>query len=99
MKLFYISYATETEFLGATVIECVAQEFVLREAAKYGLNPGGQAAILELPYAALEAPDICMMQGRLVGKEEMIAMGGIRQGDLNDTTKAKFECAARVIDQ
>ena len=99
MKLFYISYATDTEFLGATVIECVAKEFVLQEASKHGLNPGGQAAVLEIPYKALEAADIRIMQGKLLNKEEMIATGAIRHADLPEDMKHKFEAAVTAVDQ
>jgi hypothetical protein len=100
MKLFYISFASETEFLGATVLEAVDEIAVLNEATRQGLNPGGQAAILELPYRALaEADDIRSMQGRLIGKEEMKAMGGKRHGDLDDDMQNKFENASFRVDQ
>lgn len=99
MKLFYISFATKTEFLGATVLESYDKISVLAEAFKHGLNPGGQAAILELPYRALEADDIRMMQGRLVTKEEMKSLGAKRHGDLDQDMQDKFENMSMQIDQ
>lgn len=99
MKLFYISFATDTKFLGATVLESTDEASVIAEATKHGLNPGGQAAILELPYAALEAPDIRMLQGKLFNKEEMLINGAVRHGDLDINMQAKFENAASVLDQ
>lgn len=99
MKLFYISYATDENFLGATVLESNDHISVLKEATKHGLNPGGQAAVFELPYEALEAPDIRMMQGKLVSKEELLSMGGIRHGDLDENTQNKFEAHSMVVDQ
>ena len=97
MKLFYISFATDTEFLGATVLESYDEINVLIEATKHGLNPGGQAAILELPYEALQADDIRCLQGRLASKEEMFANGAQRHGDLNEDLQNKFENTAVII--
>jgi hypothetical protein len=97
MKLFYISFATDTEFLGATVLESHDELSVLAEATKHNLNPGGQAAILELPYEALLAPDVKIMQGRLVSKEEMLANGAVRHGDMSDDMQTKFENVAVVL--
>lgn len=99
MKLFYISFATDTEFLGATVLESYNEADALAEATQHGLNPGGQAAILELPYEALLAPDIKIMQGRLVGKEEMKANGAISHKDLSHEMQDRFEAGAGVVDQ
>ena len=97
MKLFYISFATDTEFLGATVLESHDEFSVLAEASKHGLNQGGQAAILEIPYAALDAPDIRMMQGKLLNKKEMIANGAVRYGDIEAVMQNKIENVAFVI--
>lgn len=96
MKLFYISFATDTEFLGATVLESYDENSVLLEATKHSLNPGGQAAILELPYRALEADDIRAMQGKLMSKQQMADLGAIRHADLNDDMQEKFERAAVI---
>lgn len=97
MKLFYISFATEIGFLGATVLESYDEKSVLIEANKHGLNPGGQAAIVELPYKALEASDIRIMQGKLMTKQQMLEIGAVMHGDLDDDMKNKFESIAVVI--
>lgn len=97
MKLFYISFATETEFLGATVLESHNELSVLAEATKHGLNPGGQAAIMEIPYELLDKPDVRQMQGNLLNKEQMMQLGASRLGDLDEETRARVESHSTVV--
>lgn len=101
MKLFYISFATETEFLGATVLESHDELSVLVEATKHGLNPGGQAAILEIPYECLNEPDCRKMQERLLTKQQMIefSIKGSSYKDLNDEDKSLVEIHSIVLEQ
>lgn len=86
---FYISYAND-KFLGCTVVEAVSPEDALEEATKRGLNPGGEAAILGVPVSEYNNPEMLSLENRLVGKEEMMAQGAHRYGDLSDENKEKF---------
>lgn len=43
MPHFYISFATATDFLGATVVQGINAADALIEASFRGLNPGGEA--------------------------------------------------------
>lgn len=97
MKLFYISFATPTEFLGATVLESHSKFSVLAEACKHGLYPGGQAAIMEIPYELLDKPDVRMLQGKLFNKEQMQAIGASRHGDLDEETRVAIESHIVVV--
>lgn len=71
MNLYYISFATETEFLGSTVVEGVNEKQAFEIATNNGLNPGGQAAILELPLECYEFPEIVLLKYKLLNKEEL----------------------------
>jgi hypothetical protein len=99
MKLFYISFATDTEFLGATVIDGISETQALDIITNLGLNPGGQAIILELPPYLWEAPDIKPMIGKLFNKEQMRAMGSKAHKDLNEDVREILEGYAHVVDQ
>lgn len=82
MKLWYISFATETEFLGCTVVEGHTETQALDIATNHGLNPGGQVAIIEIPSQLANAPDIGPLKYKLFSKEQMKALGARRHGDL-----------------
>jgi hypothetical protein len=99
MKLFYISFATDVEFLGATVIDGLSETSALDIATNLGLNPGGQAVVLELPPDLWEAPDVKPMIGKLFNKEQMRAMGSKSHKDLDEETKELLECSSYVVDQ
>jgi len=99
MTYWYISFATDRGFRGATVVEANDAKKALKAANRRGLNPGGEAAILEVPKEAEKAADFQAMINRLVGRDEMIARGGMRQGDLPVEVQAHFEEVAAFICQ
>lgn len=76
-NLYYISFATKTEFLGATVVEGVSENNALEVATNNGLNPGGQAVILCVPEQCRELPDVAPLKYKLFNKEQMKALGAI----------------------
>jgi hypothetical protein len=75
MNLYYISFATYIEFLGATVVEGVNEKQAFEIATNNNLNPGGQAIILEVPYELHNAPDIAPLKYKLFNKEQMTQIG------------------------
>jgi len=97
MAYFYISFATDEGFRGATVVEAYSEEDALEEATKLNLNPGGEAAILEIPPDIVSNPDMLAMRNRLVGKDEMLANGAKRQADCSDEIQDAFEAAATRV--
>jgi hypothetical protein len=99
MKLFYISFATDTDFLGATVIDGLSETSALDIATNLGLNPGGQAAIIEIPTKLWEAPDVKPMIGKLFNKEQMRAMGSKPAKDLDEETREALEYHSHVVNQ
>jgi hypothetical protein len=82
MTYFYISFATDDGFLGATVVEGTSPKDALAVATLRGLNPGGEAAILEVPPEYEFAPDVRAMKNRLVSEAEMLEMGATKGRDL-----------------
>lgn len=85
MARWYISFArskAEGGFIGATVVEASSAESALTVATLCDLNPGGEVAILMVPPEHYNAPNVLSMLNRLVGREEVIALGGVRLGDL-----------------
>ena len=90
--LWYISFATDEGFRGATVVEALSAEDALATATERGLNPGGQAAILQAPTPT--PPDLLSYLNRLVGKEELLRDGGSRHGDLSEEEQEAIESHA-----
>lgn len=97
MTLFYISFATSTEFLGATVVEADGAEHALTVAKERGLNPGGEVAIIRVPPEAESAPDVVAIRNRLADKAEMLAHGGKRHGDLSEQLRNKVEATIDFV--
>lgn len=94
MSLFYISFATDKGFRGATVVSAADDAAALAEATRRGLNPGGEAAIIAVPPEAEDHPDMARLLNRLAGRDEMIAEGGKRLGDCSDDVQSCFDAAA-----
>lgn len=97
MTYFYISFANGEKFLGATVIQADSVEHSIEVATANGLNPGGEAAIIEVPQDYEPTPNMLGMIGRLVSKEELVADGGKRHGDLSAEEQARFEADANIV--
>ncbi len=97
MDLYYISFATETEFLGATVVEAVSERNALEIATNNNLNPGGQAAILLVPESCYDKPDVYLLKYKLFNKKQMNELGAKRHGDLPEETRDILESNSIVI--
>lgn len=98
MTYWYISFATDDLFLGATVVEAADGDSALEVATSRGLNPGGQAAIVEVPEEAESHADMKMLLNRLVKRQEMLASGAVRHGDADHELQGGFEAAADFIE-
>ena len=98
-QLFYISFATDAGFRGATVVEASNEANAVIVASRLGLNPGGEAAVLSIPKDAdrAELAEILSYKNRLVAKEELLANGARRLRDLPDNTQDAIESAAVVV--
>lgn len=98
MPYFYISFATDEGFRGATVVKAINAEGAVKEATTRGLNPGGEAAIMEIPPEAESEPQMLAMVNRLVGRDEMIEQqGGQRMGDMPEEMQDAIEGAADFV--
>lgn len=100
MPLFYLSFArtrAEGGFLGATVIEGRDAKDAHANATLRGLNPGGFVAILEVPKHLEEESDFAAYRNRLVGREEVLARGGNRLGDIPKPMRDRFRAAAMIV--
>jgi len=73
-RFWYISFATRYRPLGATVVYAASAEAALVKATKFGLNPGGEAAILPVPDARVT--EAMVMLNRLVSADEILNNGG-----------------------
>lgn len=76
MPLFYISFAGDDGFRGATVVGAENEGAACDEARKRGINPGGQAVIIKIPDEEETNPEVMSMLNRLIGKKELIDAGG-----------------------
>ena len=97
MTYWYISFATDDGFLGATVVEGNSAKSALAAATLRGLNPGGEAAILEVPPESESSPDVVAMKNRLVSEAEMLAMGGIKGENLPAEINAVWNMEIDVV--
>jgi hypothetical protein len=100
MARWYISFATSTGtggFRGATVVEADDEKSALAAATLRGLNPGGEAAILFVPPESWDAPGLAAMLNRLVGREEMFAMGAVRRADVPQKMRNRFDREATFV--
>lgn len=94
MAYWYISFATDTDFLGATVVEATSANNALAVATLRSLNPGGEAAIMQIPE---NDPGSRIMKNRLVGRAEMMARGATRLADMPGEVQRVFgELSERV---
>jgi hypothetical protein len=80
MMWFYISFATENNHLGSTVVQAADAADALAKASQRGLNPGGEAQIVPVPPKNNEHPEIVPLRNRLVSKAELMARGATRRG-------------------
>lgn len=81
---FYILFATDKKFLGATVVDAENSTQALQVATEKGLNPGGEAMVIAVPKESEKAPELVAIQDRLAGEEEMMGAGGKKVGGLDD---------------
>ena len=86
MTYWYISFASETSFLGATIVEGSSAEDAIQNATKLGLNPGGEAALLRIPGGedCMSDSGCLAMHNKLLNEEEMhnLPGGSVRYEDL-----------------
>lgn len=89
---WYISFATDTAFLGGTIVEAHDPEDAMAVATKLRLNPGGQAAILPVAPAAMGHPVTAALMNKLLSSEEINKFDtAVRRGDMNDDQRAIIE--------
>mgnify|MGYP001434113113 CR=1 FL=1 len=93
MTHWFISFATDDGFLGATVVAAEDDAGALEEATRRGLNPGGEAVIIQVPPEADGGADMTRLLNRLADKEEMLAHGGKRIGDMSDDERARLDAS------
>jgi hypothetical protein len=94
MPLWYISFATDQGFRGATVVEADDAPHALTVATQRGLNPGGEAAIFAIPPEGESEPDLFAIRDRLADKAEMMSLQGKRLGDLPEEMQSRVEASA-----
>jgi hypothetical protein len=97
MTYFYISFATDEGFRGGTVVQADDAKGAVMEATTRGLNPGGEAAIMEVPPEAEFEPDILAMVNKLLGRDEIEQQGGQRLGDLSEDMQEAVQGAAGFV--
>lgn len=95
MPFYYLSFCDPglpkgTQFLGATVVEAVDEYATPAAAHALGRNPGGEIAIVQLPFSSREeSPE----QGRkyfdrFIPREEVLAEEHAAIDDDEDMTQA-----------
>lgn len=91
MTMWYISFAGNEGFRGATIVEGATAEDAFMEVNRRGLNPGGEAAILIVPKEAENEPDALVMRNRLVRREEMLFIGAKPYVDCPPEIQQRFD--------
>ena len=72
MTSFYLSFADETKFLGAAVVDADNFLSAMTKINIVGINPGGEVLCFEMPK---ECDEQSMERNRLYSKEELRARG------------------------
>ena len=84
MTLWYLSFVgDDSVFLGATVVAADSGIGAVAEAWRLGVNPGGEVMFCAVPKDCETAPDIVALRNKLLGAEQLFAMGAKRIGDIN----------------
>jgi hypothetical protein len=97
MAEFYISFATDKGFRGCTVVEADDPIGAYAAATQLGRNPGGDVAILEIPPAATNDPEIILGRTKLVSPDEMKAFGGQHLREMPPEIQEAIESNVAVI--
>lgn len=100
MTWWYISFAMSKKqggFRGATVVEGKDAQSALANATMRGLNPGGEAAILEVYKEDEQKCDVLALRNTLLDKEQMLAMRAVRSGDMPKKIKRRWEAATVFV--
>lgn len=90
-KHFYISFADTKRFYGATVVVADNTDDAMLKASLNGLNPGVDAAIVEIPPEYIGEPDVQPFIGKLLSEEDCRRLGCIKHGDLTEDEKKAVE--------
>ena len=72
LALYYLSFADQTGFLGAVVLEAFGFTDAISQAIKKGINPGGEC--LGEPWPEDVAKPAPEKRNRLLTKEEALAL-------------------------
>lgn len=70
-KLWYLSFASPKAFLGACVVEGDGVVEAVKEAARLGINPGGEVLGFEVPVGRMDV----VPRGVLLSREELMELG------------------------
>ena len=104
LSWFYISYATETTFLGAAVVQASDPIGAGLRAHELGIDPGGQAVAIEIgaePRFPVEMRDVLLTKAQLSAYDEAQGDGPIRSlGEIaNDSSDSCTRVARAMLGQ
>lgn len=74
--LFYLSFASDTGFLGAFITDAPDARGAVAQANMLGCNPGGEVVIIPAPYDQTEVEHVILERhtGRLLSRADIDAM-------------------------
>ncbi len=82
---YYLSFADETGFLGACIVNALGPTDAARQARLVGANPGGEVMITQLPD---DVPLTDAMKNRLLTFQDMVDLG-MEPGKASDSLEDK----------
>lgn len=91
MTYWFISFADADGFRGATVVEASSPPEALAEAARRGINPGGEAVLIPVLPGDQGDPIMKALTNRLVGSKEMDELGAVRVRNLPTYIQDQFD--------
>jgi hypothetical protein len=89
LSWWYLSYADETGFKGAVVIQAHGPTEAVYLSRHRKLSPGGEVLILQIPDESVP-PEEC--RNRLLAKEELVAIWDGEWATLEDLKKEGHKC-------
>jgi len=90
MTYWYIAFYDASGTLGGTVVEANDSDHAVVVAKEKGLHPGGEAAVIEVPAQAQNAPDIVALIDRFADFGELNDRGALRREQVTPYGNARL---------
>lgn len=94
MNTYWISFATDDECLGICIVDAISEHLAIAKSIELSINPGGEAAIMEMPITNEAATEIeSLGKNRLVSQDELIYLEYKKLKELPEKIQIGINCS------